>query len=351
MAPIPQSVVQPTVSAIYAAYERNADTQNRPHLGASLIGRECSRALWYTFRWSGTQKHPGRLLRLFERGQREEDVFNANLRAAGVTVLEVDPQTGQQWNFKAIGGHFGLSLDGVALGILEAPKTWHSLEYKTSSNKLFQKLAKEGVEKAKPEHFAQMQIGMHLAELTRAFYLVVNKDNDELYSERVKYNKDIGDSLLSKAARIITAPEPTERISERPDWFQCQYCDHRAICHNDAAAPAIPAVNCRTCAHATPELDGDARWSCASYGIDISTEAQRRGSECPAHVFIPALLPWSAVDADEAEGWVEYQTPDGRTVRNGPGGYASREIAAGAGICGDAVVDRARETMGAEVVG
>lgn len=38
MAPIPQSVVAPTVAAIYAAYERDADTQNRPHLGASLVG-------------------------------------------------------------------------------------------------------------------------------------------------------------------------------------------------------------------------------------------------------------------------------------------------------------------------
>lgn len=349
MAAIPQSVVAPTVAAIYAAYERDADTQNRPHLGASLIGRECARALWYDFRWCGTTRHPGRLLRLFERGQNEEAVFVANLRAAGVTVFDVNPETGGQFRFSDVGGHFGGSMDACALGILEAPKTWHVCEFKTSSSKLFAKLVKEGVEKAKPEHAAQMQCYMHWSGMERAFYLCVNKDTDELYSERLHYDPVTALKLIGKAQRIITADEPPVRISERPDWYQCQWCDHRAICHQEPNAPAIPAVSCRSCAHATPELDGDARWSCARFGCDLSVEAQRRGSECPRHVFIPALMPWPAVDADEAEGWVEYQTPDGRTIRNGPTGYASREIAAAPGICGDAVVDRARETMGATV--
>jgi hypothetical protein len=320
MAPIPQAVTQPTIDAIYFAYERNADTEHRPHLGASLIGRECSRELFYTHRWCTNSHHSGRLLRLFERGQREEDTFNANLRAAGIEVQEVDPATGKQWNFKAVGGHFGLSLDGVALGILEAPKTWHSLEYKTSSNKLFQKLVSEGVEKAKPEHFAQMQIGMHLSGLTRAFYLVVNKDNDELYSERVRYNKEIGESLLSKARRIITASEPPARLSENPSWYQCQWCNHRAICHEDA----IPLVTCRSCAHSTAELDGNGRWSCARFGCDISTETQRQGAQCPQHVFSPALMPWKAVDADADAGWIEYENG----LKNGPGFLASGEVKA-----------------------
>ena len=45
-------------------------------------------------------------------------------------------------------------------GLPGAEKTVHMLEVKTSSDKLFKVLQKEGVEKAKPEHFAQMQIYM-----------------------------------------------------------------------------------------------------------------------------------------------------------------------------------------------
>jgi hypothetical protein len=313
MAPLPQQALQPTIAAIYAAWEAGANAGNRPHLGASVIGRECARALWFTFRWAKAPKHSGRLLRLFDRGQREEATFVAELRRAGVQVWEADPNTGRQFEYRAIGGHFGLSLDGVGLGFLEAPKTPHSIEMKTSSSKLFTKLAKEGVEQAKPEHYAQMQIGMHLSGLTRCFYIAVNKDNDELYSERVKYDEVFALRLLEKAKRIINANEPPERISDRPDWWQCQWCDFHDICHEQA----IPEVNCRTCAHSTPELDGDQRWSCARYHCDLPTEVQRQGGECPAHVFIPALLPWKAVDADEQEGWIEYEKPDGSRVRNG----------------------------------
>lgn len=340
MAPIPQAVIQPTVDAIYRAYERDADTQNRPHLGASLIGRECARELWYTFRWAGIKRHAGRLLRLFQRGQLEEAVFVAELRAAGVEVWEVDPETGKQFRYSDVGGHFGLSLDGIVRGIIEAPVTPHSIEMKTHNAKSFAKLVKEGVEQAKPEHAAQMQVGMHLSGLTRAFYLAVNKDTDELYSERLHHDPVVGMRLIEKARRIITASEPPARLSERPDWFQCQWCDHNAICHQGA----IPAVSCRTCAHATPELDGDGRWSCARFQVDIGTETQRQGDQCPAHVFIPALLPGKPVDASEDQGWVEYENG----IRNGPGGFASRELAANVALCVDPLVQGMKVAFDAE---
>jgi hypothetical protein len=341
MAPIPIKP-QPTVEAIYRAIERDADTQNRPHLGASIIGRECARDLWYSFRWASLIRHSGRLLRLFERGQREEAVFVANLRAANVTVYDADPETGRQFQFKDIGGHFGGSMDACAVGLLEAPKTWHAVEMKTHNAKSFAKLQAEGVEKSKPEHAAQMQCYMHWSGMERAFYLAVNKDTDDLYSERLHYDRAKAESLIEKARRLITASEPPARISERPDWYQCAWCNHKPICHESA----IPEVSCRTCAHATPELDGDGRWSCARFQCDISTETQRQGDQCPAHVFIPALLPWKAVDASEDQGWIEYDNG----VRNGPGGFASREIRANPALCGDGFVRKVKEVFGAEVV-
>lgn len=127
----------PTLTAIYASYEARQGDGFRDHLGASIIGKSCARALWYDFRWVTPSRHSGRLLRLFETGQLEEDRMVRNLRATGATVLEVDPDTGRQFRVEAHGGHFGGSLDGVALGLLEAPKTWHVLEFKTHSAKSF----------------------------------------------------------------------------------------------------------------------------------------------------------------------------------------------------------------------
>ena len=321
MAALPKPV-SATVSAIYRAYEANADTENRPHLGASLIGRECARALWYTFRWAGSEKIEGRVLRLFERGQREESVFVANLRAIGATVYELDPRTGGQFRFADVGGHMGGSMDASALGVPEAPNTWHCCEFKTHNAKSFKDLEGKGVAVAKPEHAAQCQVYMHWSGMTRALYLAVNKDTDELYSERLHYDKAQAEALIEKARRIILADNPPARLSERPDWYVCKWCQFSSICHEGA----LPKVNCRTCAHATSELDGEARWSCYALKCDLPVAVQRLGSECPKHVFIPALVPWPQADASEAEGWIEYAKPDGTTVRNGPGGVASADL-------------------------
>jgi len=47
----------------------------RKHLGMSEIGNDCSRQLWYKFRWMYSETHSGRMLRLFKRGHREEDRY------------------------------------------------------------------------------------------------------------------------------------------------------------------------------------------------------------------------------------------------------------------------------------
>jgi hypothetical protein len=313
MAELP-AVTSPTREAIFAAYEADADEGFRQHLGASLIGRECERALWYDFRWTSVANHPGRLLRLFETGQLEEDRIVRNLRRIGATVLEVDPETGRQWRVQAHGGHFGGSLDAVALNLLEAKKTWHVLEFKTHAAKSFVDLVAKGVQKAKPQHFAQMQIYMRLTGMTRAMYLAVNKDNDDLYVERVDADHEYADRLLAKAGRIIFAARPPERISEDPAWYQCRMCSHAGICRHESAA----AVNCRTCLGATPVEGG---WQCEREERPLSEAEQRTG--CKHHLYIPDLVPGEQVDA--GADWVEYRLPDGRLWRD----HGSNKLAGG----------------------
>ena len=291
---------QPTVDAIYQWHERRQRSGGRGHLGASQIGAPCERALWYGFRWALKVKHAGRLLRLFETGQLAEQRFVAELRAAGIEVHELD-ETGAQFSVSSCRGHFGGSMDGVALGLLEAPKTWHVLEFKTHSAKSFAALKKDGVEKSKPEHAAQMQVYMHLAGLERAFYLAVDKNTDELYSERLHHDEAAALRLLAKASRIIDAAEPPSRISEDPAFYLCRWCSYHDICHGTEFA----ARNCRTCLHSTPVDQG--QWDCARWGKVLTDQEQREG--CGAHKFIPALVPGEQVDVrDDA---VIYRMPDG----------------------------------------
>src|SRR5208283_4628088 len=55
----------------------------RKHLGASDIGHQCERYLWYKFRWMCEPKFSGRMLRLFNRGHLEEARFIEWLEGIG----------------------------------------------------------------------------------------------------------------------------------------------------------------------------------------------------------------------------------------------------------------------------
>jgi hypothetical protein len=272
-----------TRTAIFKHYETAADRHGRPHLGASEIGHECDRYLWLSFRWAKPADFDGRMLRLFDSGNHQEPRLIADLRAIGVEVWDKD-QDGNQWRYKALGGHFAGSLDGVGLGLPEAPKTPHLLEFKTANAKSFAAMVKNGVKKSKPQHWQQMQVYMGWASLTRAMYLMVNKDTDEIHAERLEFEKDAFDRAIQRAERIITAPEPAVTLADDATNFTCKFCRFKDQCYGTEA----PAVSCRTCAHSTPETDGDGRWSCAQGKPDMNVAAQRVG--CGEHRHIPTLL-------------------------------------------------------------
>ena len=291
----------PTVAAIYDHYARNRSGGHRPHLGGSQIGHECKRALWYQFRHMDRATFDGRVLRLFETGDREEARLVANLRAVGVTVWDRDPETGKQVRFTAHDGHFALSLDGVGEGFKESSQP-HTLEFKTMNDKNFRAMEKDGCQKAKPIYWAQCQVGMHLAGLERCAFIAVNKNTDQIYMERIKLNPAEALQLIAKAGEVIWADKPPERLSNDPSFWQCKFCDYHAVCHRGRP----PEVNCRTCAHASPERGGDGLWSCA--------KGKAFGEVCKEHLFNPYAMPWEVYDA--TPNWVEYQTSEGEIVRN-----------------------------------
>lgn len=290
-----------TIEAIYKYYKDKRKNDHRPHLGGSQIGNECSRALWYQFRHAWSPSFDGRMLRLFETGDREEDRIVSNLRGVGVTVWERDPETGKQVRFEACGGHFALSLDGVGEGFKESSKP-HTLEFKTMNDKNFKATKNMGVEKSKPVYWAQCQVGMILSGIDRCYFFAVNKNTDEMYGERIKLNKKEAQGLLDKANKIVFASTPPSRISEDASDWRCKFCPYWAICHGCK----IPEVNCRTCCHSTPEENGT--WSCV---------LNEKSDCCDNHLFIPQMMPKDLKVTDAGEDWVEYEDQDtGEVFRN-----------------------------------
>lgn len=302
-----------TLQAIEAYWKKKGDSEERRrYLGASAIGHHCDRKLWYDFRHCTDEDFSGRLYRLFNRGHREEATFVEELRAIGCEVHETD-ENGQQFGVVSVDGHFRGHTDGAAVGIPDAPKTWHLLEFKTSSAKEFKKLEKDGVEKAKPVHYAQMQVYMYLTGLTRALYLVVNKDNDELYGERIEQDKGVGEGLIKKASRIIYASRPPERCTDRPDTFACKFCSAKSLCWNNSGSDSavdIKELSCRQCAHSTPNKEGS--WTCEKTGGEAN-------EVCDHMVFIPELINFAEpTNFFEDHGIIEFTTESGNVFYHGP---------------------------------
>ena len=290
-----------TIEAIYQHYKDKRKNDHRPHLGGSQIGNDCSRALWYQFRHAWSPSFDGRMLRLFETGDREEDRVVSNLRAVGVKVWERDPDTGKQVRFEGCGGHFALSLDGVGEGFAESSKP-HTLEFKTMNEKNFKTTKNMGVQKAKPVYWAQCQIGMHLSGLDWCYFFAVNKNTDEMYGERIKLDKAEAQGLMDKADGIVFSALPPSKLHEDPSNWQCKFCNYWAVCHGCK----IPEVSCRTCSHVTPEKDGT--WTCAK-GKPVET--------CSEHLYIPQIMPKDLVVIDAGDDFVEYEDQDtGEVIRN-----------------------------------
>ena len=301
MATLPESQ-HTTAHAIVKWYESKPQ-EHRPHMGASLIGHPCERYIWLTWRWALKPEFKGRILRLFSTGQREEPRLIEELRGIGAEVWDTDPATGDQWRVTAHNGHFGGSLDGVAKGVPEAPKTPCVLEFKTHSAKSWNDVSKKHVQVSKPQHYAQMQIYMGLMELDRALYIAVNKDTDDIYTEWVHFNKDRFDQLMERAKRLIESSVPPLRMSNDPEHFECKWCGMWKLCHGGQAAEA----NCRTCSFASPVEDS--KWHCARHSTPtsetfISEKVQRDG--CKDHLLIPDLVPYGEPQ-DGGDNWIAYK--------------------------------------------
>ncbi len=311
--------MQTTAQAIYAVHERRrAATASRDYLGVSQLGHECERALWLAFRGAAGKPFDGRMLRLFDTGQREEARLIEEMRAAGIVVSEAQPD-GTQWSVEAFGGHLRGHLDAALHRLPEDWKTWHVGEFKTHNDKSFRELEKKGVKVAKPMHWHQMNTYAGLTGMEWMLYVAVNKNDDRIYTERLQFDQGDFDAMMARAERVIFDAAPPPKAGETAEAFVCKWCDHRGLCWG----MDVPPAGCRTCVHVTPERDGT--WGC---GRHEKTLADTRG--CDDHLYVPVHLQKfaDAVDSDGVS--VTYMHRESAmTFVNGPRpGHSSAEIAA-----------------------
>lgn len=330
-----------TITSLIDQYHKSQAEKPRPHMGCSLLGHPCDRWLWLNFRWAVREEFEGRILRLFRRGQMEEDTIVRDLRAIGIDI-RFTGKVQQRVDFDA---HVSGSLDGIIeSGVPEAPLKRHVAEFKTHSKKSFDDMVKNGVEKSKPMHFVQMQVYMHGTNIDRALYLAVCKDDDRIYTERVRYDRAVAEKYIGRGQRIALADRMPEPLSADPSWYQCRFCPAHNFCHK---AEPTKFANCRTCAHSTAK--DNSTWRCERHEADnIPVDFQHGG--CDDHILHPDLVPWPMISSEDGLS-VMWKIGD-RVIKNGANGYKSREIVANPEACGDPMVELAKDKFPeAEVIG
>lgn len=272
------------------AYRSEKEDGHRAHLGASILGDECPRKVWYNFRWATKPKFNGRTLRLFNRGHLEEGRIIAMLLMIGCEVWQQD-ENGKQFRISWAEGHAGGSGDGVARGIPDLEGTTCFInEYKTHGEKSFIELAGKlpewrnyvegkgpftgkGVRECKPEHYTQMQTYMRKMGLMVALYVAVCKNTDDLYMEIIYLNPEYADQYLQRGEDLVWSEKAPKKISTSAGFFKCRFCDDRPVCHLGAA----PDINCRTCQFSEPVAG--AKWVCNKHKMELPKDKQLVG--CP----------------------------------------------------------------------
>lgn len=250
------------------------DDGPRSHLGASIIGHECERYIWFGFRWMFKENFTGRQQRLFQRGHLEEDRIIEWLTGIGFRIHSVTEE-GKQFRIVFGEGHGGGSTDGV--GIL--PTRYGTgfppmlLEFKTQKDKNFDKLQGSGFKKEKERHFIQASIYGRKYDLHYCLYIAVNKENDDLDIEVEELDWGLADAEITKAERIINLQYPPSRISNNPTFWQCKWCPALPICHFGATI----AVNCRSCRYA--EAMPNKAWQCNYHNAIIPSDFISKGCE------------------------------------------------------------------------
>ena len=298
-----------TLAAADAALAAQQERRPRAYLGMSAIGDQCARKLWYEFRWAAQKDFDSATLKRFADGHATEALAVARLKAVDQLELHDVAADGRQFGFTDLGGHFRGHMDGVVLGLLQAPKTWHVLEIKACGEDKLKELEKAKADlgeklalaKWTPTYYAQAVLYMHYAGLDRHYLVACSPGGRKWTSVRTEADPAEAQVLMAKAQKIVHSERPPDRIAGA-DFYICRWCDFHDLCHD--GKPALR--NCRTCLSVTPEPDGC--WSCARWDLaDIALDQQKSG--CDRHLYVPDLVSGEQIDA--GDDWVKYRLKDG----------------------------------------
>jgi len=230
----------PTLLAMYEAIEnKQKDEKQREYLGASSIGHDCARAVYYGYHNYPRKPFKARTLMMFDDGHRTEDLTAERLRMIEGIKLHTHKPDGYQYGFSDLDGKFRGHCDGVIEGLLQSPSNPHVWEHKSCEHKKYNEFIKclaaygekDALENWSMIYYVQAQLYMHYFGLTRHYLTVSLGGGRDYKSCRTEYKKEVALYYIDRAKKIIEAKSEPLRLSENKDFWKCKFCDYREICH------------------------------------------------------------------------------------------------------------------------
>ena len=191
----------------------------RPYIGASSIGNNCERAIWYGLNEPDNKEVSDRQRLTFKIGYYLEDMILTILTDSGLMFRRNVELTCHE--FPLFSGHVdGLIFnDGV-------------IEIKTAKDSSFNIFKRKGIRLWYPEYYDQVQSYLGMSRLKRCYFLVLNKDTSELCEQVVELDEERYKFLVAKAKRINEYSTPPRKINESASYFKCKICFYNKHCHS-----------------------------------------------------------------------------------------------------------------------
>jgi hypothetical protein len=201
----------------------SGDIKPRDYIGASIIGSDCLRQIWYQFNGAPVEDVPSKIRRTWDIGRTLESTILGWVKEAGIdlTFAWDDLEAKYAPYFK---GH----VDAVWMKDAEP---FAIIEAKTAKDSSFNKFVKSGLRVWNPQYYAQVQSYMGMSEIHLAYIIVLNKDSSDISDEMVEFDEEFYQGLINKAKMIVRAEMPPPRVNGSPLWYQCKLCKFNKECH------------------------------------------------------------------------------------------------------------------------
>lgn len=218
--------------------KQNDDQERRTYLGASVIGKECTRALQFELAGAPKEKGFGDLtLRKFQLGHVGEEIAREWFWRAGFDLVQKNQRTGQPFRFMQLNERFAGTPDGVfikgpAIEGVGYPCLW---EAKSVGNKTFNEIKKHGLKKSRPTYYAQVAIYQAYLNLTDhpCIFTVTNLDSGDQLHLLIPFDAEEAQRMTDRAVQIVSATDAGELLP-RPfpdaEYYVCKFCDFAKRC-------------------------------------------------------------------------------------------------------------------------